>query len=532
MIYEIKEFSGGISSFSDRGIKGSFKMGKNLSIRKDIDSLSSNQALEDEGLLGFSHSSSASVSQSASLSPSASASASRSDSSSSSKSQSPSASASKSASKSASPSGSASPSSSVSPSPSPSAGLYNVYEDLVRFFVKATDGNTYGFGDTGFIYRRYTDGYTRNVYKDPDGEIKGAVEKPSSNGKTYLQWATGTKLMQKELPGESDWSDVTTVAQNLTGTDWHTMVQVGGANMICNGSWLAMCGYDDSWTNEALNLIPGNISKTLVERNGRVIIGSYKAGYPTKGINAMIDAEVPLSQVGDDGELLFANMNDTMPAKRFPGGGQVNPGGVTNEIEQVNFFEWGVEALSWIDKQTVGNMSLWGVFNGDSGYNGVYSYGRKNKDQPFTLNLEYALDVDEIGAVANVEGTTIISYRDGNDYGVKAVDDTTKATGTYESLEFKAPIKKDADVTIWDRVELYMEALPSGASVELHYKLNKSSSWTQAYVNDGSTSYSTVGGKKASFRLGIEGEIFELKIVLNPVSNSSPIIYRARTYFH
>ncbi|MEN9863701.1 MAG: hypothetical protein RLZZ601_1465, partial [Pseudomonadota bacterium] len=108
--------------------------------------------------------------------------------------------ASRSASKSLSPSASASPSSSSSPSLSPSAGLNNVYLDLVLFWVKATDGNTYGFGNAGNVYRRYANGFTRNIYKDPNGSIKGAVEKPSDSGATYLQWATDTAVKQKPLP--------------------------------------------------------------------------------------------------------------------------------------------------------------------------------------------------------------------------------------------------------------------------------------------------------------------------------------------
>jgi len=409
---------------------------------------------------------------------------------------------------------------------------------LIRFFVKCSDGNTYGFGNAGNIYRRYTDGYTRNVYKDPDGEIKGAEEKPSSGGKTYLQWATGTKIMRKEIPGASDWSDVEVIYQNLTGTDWHTMKQVGGANYICNGSLIAMVGYDDSITNEALNLIPGNIAKTLIERDGKAVIGTVKAWDLSRGVNAMIDTEIPLCQVGEDGELFYADFVNSMPVKRFPGGGKVNPGGVANEIDQVNIFSWEQDSLSWIDKQTMGNMSLWGVFNADSGKNGVYTYGRKNKEQSFTLNLEYALEVDEIGAIANVEGTTIISYRDGNDFGVKAVDSTTKAQGIWESLEFRAPIKSGSGYampeqpTSWKYAEVYMEALPSGASVTFYYKMNKADNWTLAYTADGAESYSVTNGKKAVFRIGAEGDIYERKLVLTPSGNNSPEISRIRTYFN
>ena len=524
-ILETKNWDGGISSRSDRGQRGSAKMLTGLDIRKTTDTLTCNQALKEEGETGFSHSQSSSQSPSGSASPSASASQSTSPSATASQSNSPSGSSSASAS--ASPSGSASPSASTSASPSQTS---NVFEGLIHFFVKASDGNTYGFDNMGFIYRRFSDGFWRNVHQDLNGAIKGAVEKPSDTGKTYLQWAAGSVVKQKELPGESDWSDVTQVGDNLKGDGWHTMVQVGGANYIANKSFLALCGYDDSWTDEALDVIPGDIINTVIERDGTAVIGSHKAGFPLDGINAMIDCEYKLSQTGNDGELFYTDFSNSMPVKRFPGGGRVNPGGVCNEVDRVNLFSWEVKALSWVDKQTLGNMSLWGVFNADTGKNGLYSYGRYNKEQPFTMNLDQALEVDEIGAVTNIDGVTIMSYRDGSDYGVKAVDITRKAQGIYEGLEYRPPTKKVESATIWDYAEILMESLPAGANIEFFFKMNKGA-WKRAYTADGKSAYSETNGKKATFKIGEAGDVFEQKILLNPAVNTSPVVLRSRVYF-
>ena len=310
------------------------------------------------------------------------------------------------------------------------------------------------------------------------------------------------------------------------------MKQIGGANYIANGSKLALVGYDNSFTNEALDLIPGNIAKTLLERNGRAVIGSHKAGYPNKGVNAMIDTEVPLSQIGDDGELFFANFTDSMPVKRFPGGGRVNPGGVANEVDQIEIFDWIFGADSWLDKQSMGNMSIWGVFGADSGKNGLYYYGRENKEQPFTMNLEYAMDVDEIGAVVNVEGITIASYRDGTDFGVRAVDPDVKATGTWEGLEFRAPIKKAEQITKFSHAEVFFDLLPVGCSIYFYYQKNKSGNWIQAYTVDGQQAFTATNGKKATFRIGEEMDIYEPRIIMIPSGNTTPEIFRIRTYFN
>jgi len=523
-VYEITSFRGGISDWGDKGPPGAFKFGKNLDIRKETDSISANQALIDEGLdTGNSPSLSVSPSLSISRTPSSSPSASVSPTPSPSLSVSPSVSVSKSP--------SITESASISLSPSPSAGLTTVFEDLIRFFVKCSDGFTYGFGSTGHVYRRDSDGFWIWVYKDANGAIKGAEEKPSSTGNTYLYWATDRQLNRKKIPGLANWNDVEVVNNNLESADWHTMKQIGGALKICNRDMLALVGYDDSYTNEALDLIPGNIAKTIVERNGRSIIGTYKINDPDKGINSAIDSEYPLIQVGDDGYVYFANMSDSISVKRFPGGGKTNPGGVCNEIEQIEMFEWEETALSWIDKQSVGNLALFAVYGADTGRGGIYSYGRRNKNKPFVMNLEYQLDADELGAIVNINGVTLVSYRDGTDFGVKAVDLTLKAEAVWEGLDLKAPVKKPVNITKWTVAEAFMKPLPAGSYVQFWYKLNKTGEFIQANVADGNTNFSTADALKADFLVQGEGEIFEPKIVVHPIGNLTPEVYRLRINF-
>lgn len=528
--YIIESFTG-LSDASDRGIRGSFQHGANLDTRKRIDSLSAGQALIDEGL-NEGHSPSASISPSASASrsvsntPSASPSATRS----------PSASISATPSTTPSSSISATPSvsvsKSVSASPSASGEQTTVFEDLIIKFVKATDGYTYGFGDTGCIYRRDSDYFWLKVYTDPDGAIKGAIEKPSSTGKIYLVWATDTKIKRKDLDGDSDWDDVEIIATDLYSADWHTMEQIGGAAYICNKTYIAMVGYDDSYTNNILDLIPGNISKTIVERNGRAIIGTGRTLDNTRSINAAIDTEIPLAQVGDEGELYFANMVDSMPIKVFPGGGKCNPGGVCNKIAQANFFEWDGDSLSWLDKQSVGNMALFAVYSTTTGKGGIYSYGRTNKNANFTLNLDYQLDADELGAIESVNGVVIVSYRDGVDVGVKRVNSLAKATGIWEGLELHAPQKDKGvmSITKWTMAEIFCEPLPDGSKIEFFYKKDLTGEFIQAKMQGGYTAYTANNGTKAVFLIGAIADILEPRVVITPTGNSSPKIRRIKLH--
>lgn len=525
--YEVKHFSGGLSPWEDRGILGAFKFAKNVNIRRKTDSLYCNQALDDEGILGEIPSTSPSPSPSSSLS----ASASRSLSASPSQTASFSVSASRSPSASASPSSSVSPSASVSASVSASGGLTTIFRDLIRTWVESSTGFLYGFGSTGYIYRVDVDGHWVVVYKDPDGAIKGAEEGYTDDGRVWAIWTTDTKVKRKPLPGLSNWNDVETVAGDLVSATWHTCKQINGATQIGNGSNLALLGYDGSYTNNALDLIPGNIVKTLVERDGRIIIGTTRASDPDHGINAAIDSEVPLAQVGDDGEIFFANMFDSMPVKRFPGGGKVNPGGVCNEVKQANFFEWEENALSWIDKQSVGNLALFAVYGADSGKGGVYSLGRKDKDKPFTMNLEYQLDADELGAIVVFNGKTYVSYQEGSDFGVKATDPTTKATAVYEGLDWVGPLKGVSSILPWRMAEIFTAPMPSGTAIEFWYRMNKNGDFVQAKMETEISQFTTVGGQKATFLISAEGEIYEPRVVLIPSGNNSPEVYRIKSYF-
>ena len=407
-----------------------------------------------------------------------------------------------------------------------------MFRDLIHTYVKASDGYTYGLGNSGYIYRRDADAFWLRVYKDADGAILGGAEWFADTGKAYLHWATLGKMKRKELPGLSNWNDVEVIGEDLTPATWHTMREAGGALMIANGPAVAKVGFDESYTNNAFNLIPGNIANTIVERSGRSITGTARAGDLTRGVNGAIDAEVPLAQIGPDGEVFFVNGNSTVPVTAFPGGGKVNPGGVANDVDQINFFEHEANAENFIDKQSVGNMALFGVFNATQDKGGIYTMGRKNKNHPFVMNLEHQLNADEIGAVVNVTGTRLLSYRDGSSFGVKAVDPNNKATGTYEGLDLRAKLKKPGLITEWTHAVFHCAPLPSGTSFRFLYRMNKVGSFVQAFTGDNDTNFDTEGAIEAVFRISAKGKIFEPQIVLVPSGNTCPEIYKAEFHFN
>jgi hypothetical protein len=468
----IDSFKGGISDWEDKGIKGAYKFGQGINIRKDADTLSCQQALVEE-----------------------------------------------------------------------SAGIIT---DLVMFFVPASDGNVYGFGNTGKIYKRVaaTNTWTL-VYTDTNGAINGACEWMLNTGKYYLFWSTTTRISCKEIPGNTGWSDVNALAgypkTNLTNETWHTMSVAVGNLLICNGQYLAMIVYDGSYTNQALNLGPGHKAITIVERNRYAIIGSYAIGNYQKttltswdtvslswndrktlysgSVTSAIDTDLPLVYMGyptgSAGSLYYADMQDSLPLLTIPGRGSNYPGAITNDE----------------------GVALLGIWGNTLSRNGIYSYGRRKKNQSPTLNLEYPLTCDALGAVGkfsiytgNDYTFTLVSYRVGATYGVKRVDTAAMAAGDYYSLDLKAPPRLGY-IPIWSHVVLTMKALPVSSTVEVYYKLDKAGSFIQAKMEGNITSATVTNSQEAIFLIGEQAKIIEVEIKLTPSGNTTPEIYKAEIYF-
>jgi len=415
--------------------------------------------------------------------------------------------------------------------------------DLIHFFITASDGSTYAFSDTGRIYSiagHKDDPVTTLVYTDTNGKIKGAAEWELSDGNNYIFWATDTSISRKLFPGDTTvtWTDVT---QNwkttLDGAEWHTMDMAGGQLMIVNANALATIDFDGNFIAQDLNVRPGNILTALEERDDYVIMGSVrldnseeghlwawittadnyvqKKRIPVKGINALISTELMLLQGGDDGEIFFSDFVNAMPLHAIPGGGKVNPGGVSIEND----------------------LAVFGFYGGT--YPGIWSYGRRMKNRPFALNYQYRLaktvggsTISTIGAIATANDLILASWgtTDGStsDYGIDMVSSTTRANAVYEGLEFdggKPHLKKQVNV-----IHVIMSPLASGTSISAKYKLNKESAWRYAVLGDGATTFSQADAVEAIFSIGNTALIYEKGLELNASGSSTPEIQSITTY--
>lgn len=419
--------------------------------------------------------------------------------------------------------------------------------DLIQFFVTARDGSTYGFGDAGSIYAISGDPEDPEVtfvYNDENGKIRGAAEWQESDGTNFIYWATNTSVARAAMDGSIDTPWAAGVATQdhkttLDAAEWHTMNIASGRLMIANGNFLASIDFTGAFDPAALNIRPGNLIKTIEERDDLVTLGSERRdraeeGYlwnwritaqnwvqkkrlPIKGLNALITAETPLVQGGTDGEIFPADFVNSVPLAKVPTGGQVRPGGVT------------------IDN----DLALFGIYGGD--FPGLWSYGRRHKDRgnalSFTYRLQATVDgstVSTIGAVANQNGQILASWgtTDGSttDFGIDGTSSTTRANALYEGLEFdgNAPYLRKH----FDRVKVTFSPLASGTSFSIKYKKNKQTTFQFAVFGDGTTTFSTTNETEvvASLTDAVQAHIFEIGMDLNASGSDTPEIQSITTY--
>lgn len=473
----LNKFAGGISDYEDRGITGAFKYGQNLDVRKRRDSLTCNQAISDDLAAG-------------------------------------------------------------------------TFTSRCKFILTASDGNTYFFTNDK-IYKRTSGGVYSLVFTDNDGGINGAAEWYNNAGDTFIYWATSTKLHRKRIIGtgytNTGWGDADATVNsqtypktNLTAATWHTMKPINGVLMICNSDKIATVKYNDNYLPDELKLIPSNISKTLIESATNLRVGTnrtdismpstifqwdgisqnwnQKIQLPFMDINAMIESEVAIVQYGTEGGLYFFSDASKLPVTRFPSGGQCDPD--------------GVEASN--------ALAYFGVY-GNGTKSGIYSYGRKWKNADFILTCEYQFTCDEINSVKQIGNTLYFTYKFGSNYGVKKIDLSNKAIGTYQSLDLKSPVTYQAPVN-FETAVLNLMPLPASTSIEVWRRIDKIESatpttgvtadgWYRCNTVDGSTNFSTTGGTEAVFLIGDKGKIIELQIILNPTGNTTPEVLNAQIMF-
>lgn len=419
----------------------------------------------------------------------------------------------------------------------------SVVVDLVLAMFKASDGNTYAFGDTGKIYRKSA-GTWALAHTDADGKITGACEFKSTSN-TFILYATRTKLKKITLANAGGtWSgnivEVGSFTNGIDG-DFHTMRVAIGVVIVNDGDVLAMYDYDDAFAPTALRMSTGTKGRCLLDRNNRVIVGgkenddgkfitwlrtadSWEDKKSAQGaqVNAMgfLEAGV-MAQVGNAGKLKYWNFGETVPLTTIPGTASAYPGAVA-------------------EYNTITHIGM----NGGT-KNGVYSLGRLDLNDPRALNLEYIpshgkLTGTEIGALCNDGTDLLVSWKDGSTYGIDIIDNANKAVAVYESLKLtmgKANMDK-----LYRMVKILLaEPLPAGCSVSLKYRATKvtaqeaaaddADGWVPTTMSDERSAINQENETKGIFNLEGQGEKLDIQITLTPSGNLTPEVDSAHIGF-
>ena len=456
--FTIKDFNGGISDLSNKGVRGSFRFGHGIDLRNTSSSLSCNQRLiKNSG---------------------------------------------------------------------------TIVTDLLRFGVPATDGSWYGFGDTGKIVKRTSGGGWSEVYDDPDGAIMGAVEFIHNDGNdnyvSHLVWATQTKLKRIVLSaGFGSPETITTFEKGIAG-EFHVMKTALGVVFVCDADYLLLLDYEGATNKKSLQFPGGIYSKDILENNNIIVIGAsevaqQKQGYvftwdklqdswinkknlQAQGLNSMNFLESGLLlQSGE--ELKYWDTANLVPLKQLPGGGTTLPGAQTEYR----------------------SIAMFGVYGGTK--NGVFGYGRRDKNSPFAMNLEYVPSYgrydnanDVIGSVSNHQGEMLVSWYDSvaQSYGVDIIDADNKAPALYQSLEIDAGTPYASKV--WPQIKVVTRPLPAGTSLSLRARTINDDDWQTCKMDNQETSMATAGQKVGIFNIAgaRQGEIVEIEVSLTPSANLSP----------
>lgn len=411
--------------------------------------------------------------------------------------------------------------------------------DLIRFGVSATTGDWYGFGDTGKIYKRNTGGAWSLVYTDPDGAILGAQEYIHNDGAgnyvSHIVWATQTKI--KKIKTSVGFGSPTTVTTFQVGSagEWHTMLEALGVLFICDADYLALLDYEGAVNKTALQLPGGIYSKALIDNSNIIIIGATekerarrgflftwdkladswlsKKDMQSQGVNSLNFLEGGIMvQTGE--ELKYWDTANLLPLKQLPAGSETLPGAQA-EYQSISHF---------------------GIQGGNQ--NGVYGYGRRDKNSPFALNLEYipshgnfTTSTNKIGCVSNHQGTLLVSWYDGTNYGVDIIDEENKAVAVYQSLEIDAN-SPYADKR-WSQIKVVTRPLPAETSIGVRAKTINDDDWQTCKTDSQATLMNTAGQKKAIFNVagaGV-GEIIEVELTLTPSGNATPEVISLNNYY-
>ena len=396
------------------------------------------------------------------------------------------------------------------------------FTDLVKWMVYDENEATYkhwALGDTGNLYKS-ANATTWSLDSNKGGHGNGLAV---YNGERW--YCTDTTLVGSSHGSKAIDSD----------TDWHPLKVYSGSLFGGAGRYIFKIESDGTFTARALTLPAGMKVKSLNVYGDRLMIGTWMGSsitdkaeshlfswdgtseFPSEsfyleehGMNALISWEnILLDFAGIQGNVYAFNNAFLDKAKQIPNISPmvgdyvyVNPGAVA---------QYGGNILAGF---SVGSGSALG---------GVWEFGRKTEDLPFSMTLPYKISTGytdvEIGAVM-IAGSNkfLVSWKRGTTYGMDILDTSAKYTsGYFESQKYE--IANGQKPTLVKGINFTAEPLPANTSITVQYDIDYSGSWS-----DFATVTSANQGEMLS--LLARAKVFQMKITLNTSGDNSPRIKR------
>jgi len=362
---------------------------------------------------------------------------------------------------------------------------------LVKWF--AQDGTTYyAYADDGKIHSDATSWTSLRTVANSGGQGLEVFN-------DYLYYTQDTQLGRYgALSGAPSFTD--NYQTGLTDTSAYNFAPMKVfLNMLIvgHGRTISTLESDDTWTLSKFTLPIGWNIKSLEVRGDFLYIGAFQGSsvtdYEKGGLFTWDGTSTTwnsLEEINESGVNALLNQDDTLfvwagtrgNIYQFAGDQYVKLKRVPN-IGVGNYADVFPGAVTGFNGRVHFGMS--GDTDSTTLYQGVYTWGKVEKNYPNVLNFDYITSEGNtqasnirIGAMKAVSPTKLyVGWRDNATYGIDLVSTSNKqATSTYESLIFddKQPYRRK----IFKEIKLLTTVLSSGESVVIKYKLDRASSWT------------------------------------------------------
>lgn len=382
----------------------------------------------------------------------------------------------------------------------------SIVTDLIKWIVDGTpfDTNRYAYGDSGNIYK-IDSSDTFTLLRSVSNSHGQGMEIQAD----YLYYTQNTQVGRYgPLSGSPSFTDAWQTGLDDTSTSQFAPITVLNDRLII-GHGNDIATWDGAvWTLAALTL-PAQLNVRAFSRiDNNILVGAWRGttitasedgylyiwdalseefndSYPTEGgLNAIEYYQNKLLSIQGKNGVIYTETSPFNKKHQIP------------KLEIRKYLEIFPGAItSW------NNLIFFGVSNSDSTNvtRGVYSWGSK-QSTVFSDALNYAYSIStgnngstvQIGCVKGIGNDLYIAWKDGSNYGVDKIDETSSyaLSGTYESMIEDAGSAGNEKVGVVTSVSHL--PLVSGESIAINYKHDRQTTFQTGVTNSTTDSTSTL----------------------------------------